>query len=183
MTTIALARPARTPSRERALLDATETCFGHYGDRGLTLRQITRHVGGSTESIYRIFGDRRGLVVACCDRAVTHVTTMIDDWAPSITVGRLELFSRDYVDEMSGRPGLHRMFMGDPPGEVDVDLMGDQRRRLLGLLAEATDRMTAEALLAAWDGVARSGARSGGEARLAQYMTRALLAFAVETDR
>jgi AcrR family transcriptional regulator len=58
-------RTARGDRRRAAIIQAATEEFLTHGYEGVSLRQILRRGGGSSDTLYKFFGDKEGLFVAC----------------------------------------------------------------------------------------------------------------------
>ena len=75
-------RRLRGQRREDAIIDAARALFIAHGYHGTTLAKIIATSGGSRETIYRAFGDKRGLLGAIIARVGDPFAAAIDALPP-----------------------------------------------------------------------------------------------------
>ncbi|ANH38642.1 transcriptional regulator BetI [Nocardioides dokdonensis FR1436] len=64
---------SRSEASSEAMLDATLDLLAQGGTAAVTVAAVARAAGASNGSLYHRFGDRRGLLLAAQDRALTRV--------------------------------------------------------------------------------------------------------------
>ncbi|UFZ07745.1 TetR/AcrR family transcriptional regulator [Bradyrhizobium ontarionense] len=104
--------PQRTPGRPRefdmdVVLDKAITVFSRLGYSATSVADLNTALGLTSGSIYKAFGDKRGVLMAALDRYVERRTRRLDDLLASARTGRERVAAvlKSYAETSHGETG------------------------------------------------------------------------------
>lgn len=112
-----------------ALVEAGVELAAAEGPDAVTLREVSRRVGVSHNAAYRHFADHEALLRAVTARALTRWSELMSARIAAAATGRgraaawarLDAAGRAYVEFAVTSPGLFKMALASPLGDVQPD--------------------------------------------------------------
>jgi AcrR family transcriptional regulator len=139
MPPAARARKSADERREDLLAIAVRQ-FAEGGYRGTSTEAIAREAGISHPYVFRLFGTKRELFLACADRACGHVAEVFRRVAGEVPVGqRLDRMGRAYIEELLPERHEILLLMQAYVAGADPEIQSHVRNSYLGLIREVAE--------------------------------------------
>ena len=175
--------PTRSRPRERIVASACEL-FQKHGIRGIGVDAIAEAAGTNKMTLYRHFGSKDDLIVACLNRMVSEGAGLWDELQaayPGDEFAQLKAFIRRVADCVTGEGSACDMShaavelseAGHPARRILEEFKAAQRKRLAALCREAgivQAELLADTLCLLIEGARVSRQSAGAEGPSARFM-------------
>jgi AcrR family transcriptional regulator len=131
-------RPAA--ERRKVIVEATLRLVADEGIQGATTAKIAAAVNMSEGTLYRLFGSKRGILLAALDAVYDHLIDMVEACRQQDPIERLRELGAIHTGQMVGSKtdrfsGPLLAFMSAPDGLGLHDAVAERQARVLDLLA------------------------------------------------
>jgi AcrR family transcriptional regulator len=134
--------------KQEQIEQAAYALLEQYGYEGISMLKIAKQAKASNETLYRWYGDKKGLFYALVESNARHVKAFLQnkvgDQGPALET--LDELGPILLDLLLGdrAVALNKAAAGDPSGELGKALAKSGRDEIVPLIAKTFDRLCVE---------------------------------------
>ncbi|MEX0344254.1 MAG: TetR/AcrR family transcriptional regulator [Rhizobiaceae bacterium] len=141
-------REENKAARQRQIEKAAYAVLDKYGYEGVSMLKIARHAKASNETLYRWYGDKRGLFRALVTHNASEIKKLLEEGlsAGSPAVETLRQMGPILLSMLTGprAVSLNRAAASDPTGELGREISKSGRETIAPLIGRIIARAAGE---------------------------------------